>query len=608
MGWISPTSFTDFSGDWINETNAYDGNLATYTRGKTGSNAYLILSVAGYITCYKIRIYCSTVLGGDLDEIEIFTIIDGNIEWIHYQGPVPALTWFEISFNSLISMKNLYIRKQTAGWWWVYEVEFWSGSDGYEPPAVEDYIVANENVIINALSVPLQRNLVVGPDGRIHCVFRRCLSNGRISHVYYAYSDDYGKTWTIEDPASSLTDKAQYFPSIAVDSNSNPHIVFKDEPSTIHGLIHTGRYARRSANGTWTLSDFYVGSYVTEGGGPTPPPFNFAVGDEVEGSTSEVRKTIAFVYIINANSKILCFEGGSAGLIEGEMIFNLDQAGNQCWLEYDVGPSAETSIVIDLNNRLRIVGSWATHLWYWVQLSQNAMILHSQGIIGPGSLITIDIDPSNSIRTVYKDGLSYHDGYDDTLICTGTSAVTGYFSIASDSNGDIHFVVAETGLGGTYSTKLNIKYYKRTSGTWSGPTHITDVDYVQRYPSISIDNQHRIHVMWQGAGWGTYTGQYSALMRTYENGEWGATQVILNASKDQGAYGPSLLHAWHPNSNRLKDPVYIFNRQGSWKIQFGGNLYIVAPPDTLLTEQTKNPTDVGDPKPEFSAIHRVKLA
>lgn len=32
----------------------------------------------------------------------------------------------------------------------------------------------------------------------------------------------------------------------------------------------------------------------------------------------------------------------------------------------------------------------------------------------------------------------------------------------------------------------------------------------------------------------------------------------------------------------------------------------VSIPDTLLCEQTKNPINVGDPKPEFSAIHRVK--
>jgi len=65
-----------------------------------------------------------------------------------------------------------------------------------------------------------------------------------------------------------------------------------------------------------------------------------------------------------------------------------------------------------------------------------------------------------------------------------------------------------------------------------------------------------------------------------------------------------LLHAWHPTSNRLKTPLFMFNRQDTWKIQFGGTLLAAIPPDNLLCEQTKNPTNVSDPQPEFSAINR----
>ena len=602
MGWVSPTGYTDPNNEWSDETSAYDGNLGTYAIGQYGTTAQLGLEPGDYITTYKIRIYCQTGLGEDIDEIEVYSLIDGSIPWIHYTGPVPALTWFEIEFNSLISTNRIYVRKQTIGSWRLHELEFWDGADGYQLLASEDYIVDNNNVIINALSSPMQRKIVVGPGSRIHCTFRKCTYGGRYSHVYYAYSDDYGKTWTIEDPTPGLHADSQHSPSIAVDSSGNPHIVFRDQPDTIHGKVHTGRYVRRSADGTWTRSNFYLGAYVTKGGGPTPPPFNFTAGDQVKGGTSGVTKTIVFVFTLGASSKILCFIGNSSGLIEGEPLNNLDQAGNQCWYGYDMGPSAGTAIVIDSSNRLRIVGA-TTYLWYWLQYTPNSTIGHSQGTIGSGQSITIDIDSSNTIKTVYIDGLSYHDGLDDTLICTGTSSVPTYLSVAADAAGNVHLVLAQTGLGGDFPTVLNIKYYRRIGLSWSGPIHITDVDYEQRFSSISIDTQGRIHVMWQGKGWGTYPGKYSVLLRTYEEGAWGAVQVILNDTKDQGVYGPSLLHAWHPNSNRLKDPVYILARQGSWKLQFGGTLPVAIPPDNLLCEQTKNPTNVSDPQPEFSAVY-----
>ena len=107
MGWVSPTSYSDPNGKWTDETDAYDGNLGTYATGQSGTTAYLILKVADYITSYKIRIYCSDATGGDLDEIKIYSMVDGITPWTHYEGPVSALTWVEIPFNSLISTKSL---------------------------------------------------------------------------------------------------------------------------------------------------------------------------------------------------------------------------------------------------------------------------------------------------------------------------------------------------------------------------------------------------------------------------------------------------------------------------------------------------------------------
>jgi len=599
MGWVLPTSYTDSNGKWTDETKAYDGDVGTYASGQSGTTAILSLGGVGTIFCYKIRIYCSDASGDDATNIEIY-----RGSWIHWQGTIPALTWFEIEFKSLVKLDSVSIRRISGGDWRIYEFQFWSGITGYQSPAPENYIVANENIITAALENPQQRKLVIGPNGRIHCVFRKYLLSGDIWKVNYAYSNDSGRTWTVEDPTPGLATYTQDHPSIAVDSSSNPHIVFHDKPDYDYGLMGTGRYVKRSADGSWARSNFNVGCRIIGHGGPTPPPFgDWEVGDEVIGNTSGVTKIITFAFG-GGTSRTLCFLGGGTGWINDEWVHNLTRTGNAKYL-YEVGPEGTMSAVIDSGNRLRIVAQRSAYLWYWLQNTPSGTIGHSQGYIGPGQSITLDIDPSNYIKTVYLNVNSYYDGAGDKLICTGTHSsahIDAGFSVASDANGDVHFVLAQTGLGGSFSAILNIKYYKRTNLVWSGPTHITDVDYEQRMPSISIDSQGRIHVMWRGTGWGTYPQRYSVLMRTYENGAWGATQVILNEDKDQGALGASLLHAWHPTSNRIAEPAYIFNRQGSWKIQFSGAL-AVGVPDNLLCEQTKNPTNVSDPNPEFSAVY-----
>jgi hypothetical protein len=50
----------------------------------------------------------------------------------------------------------------------------------------------------------------------------------------------------------------------------------------------------------------------------------------------------------------------------------------------------------------------------------------------------------------------------------------------------------------------------------------------------------------------------------------------------------------------------LFGVEGDSYICRSGELVTTAPPDTLLCEQVKNPTNVSDPQPEFSAIYRYE--
>jgi len=100
MGWVKPTSYSDPSGSWINETYAYDGQVWTwascaialaYTWG-----GFLYLTRAG-IRCNKIRYYLSHT-GYPASEVDVDVLRDGV--WVDvYQGPPEEGAWVEKEFT-----------------------------------------------------------------------------------------------------------------------------------------------------------------------------------------------------------------------------------------------------------------------------------------------------------------------------------------------------------------------------------------------------------------------------------------------------------------------------------------------------------------------------
>ena len=106
-------------------------------------------------------------------------------------------------------------------------------------------------------------------------------------------------------------------------------------------------------------------------------------------------------------------------------------------------------------------------------------------------------------------------------------------------------------------------------------------------------------------------GSSKTLIITINNIERGSTTDIW---EDDNTVDPDLYvgidtKEWS-HSDAVIDNLKAYD---TCKIDFSDRLVrcssyrgISAPPINLLCEQTKNPTNVGDPKPEFSAIHRVK--
>ncbi len=130
------------------------------------------------------------------------------------------------------------------------------------------------------------------------------------------------------------------------------------------------------------------------------------------------------------------------------------------------------------------------------------------------------IDSSDNLHIVYqstgrspyttRQGIFYNKrtagvwGTEETVSLLDVATGQSDACIAIDSADDVH--AAWCGLGaGTYPTKMQIVYRKRTSGSWGTAQQVTDLNADQRYPSIAVDSQNRVHLAWHGKGYGTNT-------------------------------------------------------------------------------------------------------
>jgi len=72
--------------------------------------------------------------------------------------------------------------------------------------------------------------------------------------------------------------------------------------------------------------------------------------------------------------------------------------------------------------------------------------------------------------------------------------------IAIDSLDNVH-VVWRGGGEGTFPDNVQIKYRKRTAGGWGSMELVTEINNTQYLPSIAIDSEDNVHVVWYGRGW-----------------------------------------------------------------------------------------------------------
>jgi hypothetical protein len=132
-------------------------------------------------------------------------------------------------------------------------------------------------------------------------------------------------------------------------------------------------------------------------------------------------------------------------------------------------------------------------------------------------------------------------------------------SIAIDSNDDIH--VIWTGLGwGTYSSHYNIQYRKRTSGIWESVEAVTDIDENQNYFNIALDTEDNAHAVWAGKGWGVDPGNSSIQHAIKTPMGWSSPETLASHSEDDAGHSeyptlPIVMWAMHPEVSGVRPNI-----------------------------------------------------
>ncbi len=116
-------------------------------------------------------------------------------------------------------------------------------------------------------------------------------------------------------------------------------------------------------------------------------------------------------------------------------------------------------------------------------------------------------------------------------VCSGSDQQY-YPSLAIDSQDNVH--VVWTGRGwGSNPNYYNIQYRKRTSSGWQAQEAVTDKDDDQYYPSIAVDSQDNIHIVWEGWGWGTNTGNANTQYRKRTSSGWQTQEAVTDVNYNQ---------------------------------------------------------------------------
>jgi parallel beta-helix repeat protein len=354
------------------------------------------------------------------------------------------------------------------------------------PWPIRSYVVA-EGADEYSTAFPHQRKLAKTLDGSLHAVYHKKDANG-ILQVYHAESSDGGKTWIEEKITNATTD--QCFPALAADSYGNLHLVWEEGWPSKPGIVPYTYYKKKVA-GSWQDSEL-VASYATF------PAIAIDSHDNVH--------VVYGTYVYEPG-----YWGGGNGI--------------RWRLRTSDGWQAEESISSEK---------------YWVRYA------------------AIAIDSKDNVHVVWSHAPKYRyydihyrkrtaSGWETEVeISSDSDSTAAYPSIAIDGNDRVHIVwhyQENASSNGAIDGYWSIRHRVYTD-SWqpieiiAGPTK-----YLQLYPSLAIDDQNNLHVIWFGQHF-TSPNMYQIRYRRHTTSWQPIEELTSSTSKSQTF--PSLMWAFYP--------------------------------------------------------------
>lgn len=254
------------------------------------------------------------------------------------------------------------------------------------------------------------------------------------------------------------------------------------------------------------------------------------------------------------------------------------------WYTYTIDTdkySEYTSIAVDSNNKI--------HISYCNYYGENKGLMYASNedglwrifkIDGAGKKYpSIDIDSANKVHVSYFDGHEMAIKYAtnkaglwqiSTVADVGTDgpSITGYNSLALDSNDKVHIAYHYCGQNGPSGCQANdLKYVTNSSSSKSDSWRVFTIDSEGEagiYPSISVDQNTKVHI----AYFCYYCPGNCLKYATNQSGNWQTFEV--ECSPPLRGTGTSIaldsagkVHISYQSSDKLK---YATNASGTWQI------------------------------------------
>ncbi len=375
----------------------------------------------------------------------------------------------------------------------------------------------------------LDPSIAVDNNGNIHVVWEDYTNGewGTDSEIMYAnYTSAGWSNATVISDIYGWNNEPSLAPSIAVDNNSNLHVVWEDD-----------------TDGEWgTDSEIMYANYTSVGWS------NATVISDIYGWNDQDSRFTSIVVDNNSNIHVVWSDdtdGEWGGDWEIMYANNTGAGWSNATVISDIygwnnDDSSSPSIAIDNNGNLHVVwedstaGEWGTdqeimYANYTGASWSNATVISD--IYGwnddDSSSPSIAVANDNNLHVVWEDGTNGTWGIDIEIMyanytsagwsnATVISDIYGWNndlslapSIVVDKNGKIHVVWSDD-TDGEWGTDQEIMYVNYTSAVWSNATAISDIygwnSGLSGSPSIIAENNGRVHIVWEDgtdAEWGT---------------------------------------------------------------------------------------------------------